>query len=372
MLSRLVEEARGSLPSSGAGRHRSAPGAATMLQRDPTVAPAPAAAESYTLTLSDGVHANVSKADAVALLVGAQASLQRAVDLDEGYWAEVNKGRLSFFGAIGGALTDLAGQDFPGYAETWAEADNALIAARRELRAQNVTGAGEQLRVANAAYEKGKARWHAYVAQLEQAGTRAQVGTVVVAVVAIAVIASGGAAAAALTPVAGGAGAGGAVVGGGVGGAAALGATVPVDAAAAGVATTGVVGGGGAVVGGGAGVGSAAALGTTVPVAAGGGGTVAAGAVGTATAVGVGGATADAVVGAAIADTSAALTSGGAAAATATAEGMSVGLLEAVYGRLAPVLAMNAPFTTTEARALKQVADIVFEVWKRKAGFGAP
>jgi hypothetical protein len=74
-------------------------------------------------------------------------------------------------------------------------------------------------------------------------------------------------------------------------------------------------------------------------------------------------------LGVAIADTSAALSSGGVAAATATAEGMSVGVLEAVYSRLVIVLGMNAPLVSREAQALKQVADIVFEVWHRKIGF---
>jgi hypothetical protein len=48
---------------------------------------------------------------------------------------------------------------------------------------------------------------------------------------------------------------------------------------------------------------------------------------------------------------------------------MSVGLLEAVYGRLAAVLAMNAPLVSKEAQAIKAVADIIFEVWHRKVGF---
>jgi hypothetical protein len=352
------------------------------VQRDPnTLAPAAAPAETYTLTLTDGVHTNITKIEALALLSGAEASLKRGVDFNAGEWGEINKSRLSFFGAIGGALTDLAGKNFPSYEETWAGVDNALIKARQELRAGNVKGAGDQLVAANAAYEKGKARWDAYKAQLENAGTRAQIGIAVVAVVAVAVFVTGGlitapAAAAAGTGGAGAAGAagvaggGGVVAGGGVGGAAALGATAPVDAAAAGLATTGVAGGGGAVVGGGAGAGSAAALGTTAAAGGSGAGTaVAAGAAGTATAVGVGGATADAIVGAAIADTSAALSSGGVAAATATAEGMSVGVLEAVYSRLVIVLGMNAPLVSKEAQALKQVADIVFEVWHRKVGF---
>jgi hypothetical protein len=63
------------------------------------------------------------------------------------------------------------------------------------------------------------------------------------------------------------------------------------------------------------------------------------------------------------------MTSGGTAAATATAEGLSVGVLEAAYARLVPILALNAPFTTAEARALKQLADVIFEVMRRKQGF---
>ena len=83
-------------------------------------------------------------------------------------------------------------------------------------------------------------------------------------------------------------------------------------------------------------------------------------------------ATADAIASAAIADTTAAMSTGGPAAATAAAEGMSVGVLEAAYARLVPVLTLNAPFTTAEARALKQVADIIFDVMRRKQGFPRP
>lgn len=74
----------------------------SLVQRDTAPPPPmPDTAETFTLTLTDGVHANVSKADALGLLGGAAESLQRGVDQDSGYWAEVNKGRLSFFGAIG-------------------------------------------------------------------------------------------------------------------------------------------------------------------------------------------------------------------------------------------------------------------------------
>jgi hypothetical protein len=87
----------------------------------------PKGEDRYTLTLSDGIRDNLTKDQAMGVLNDAAASQERALSLYSGEWAEVNKGRLSFFGAIGGALVDLAGQNFPSYEETWKDADNAMI-----------------------------------------------------------------------------------------------------------------------------------------------------------------------------------------------------------------------------------------------------
>ena len=285
-------------------------------------------AETYTLTLSDGQHPNLSQQDAIALLTGAEQSLHRALDRrSSGEWAEVNKSRTTFWGALGGTLVDLAGKNFPNYDESWGPAENAMIAVRHALTAHDVKAAGDQLQTANAAYEKGKAQWIAYKNQLDDAGTKAYEEIAVTAVVAVAVIATGGLVAEAVVPAAG--------VGGGV-----------------------VVGGG---------VATEAALATTVPVAV--TATEGAAAVGTVTEVGVGGATADAIVNAAFQDATTAFMTAGAEAATATAEGMSVSVLEGVIARLTIICGANYPFTTVEAQAFRQLLDVLPVVWKGKAGF---
>jgi len=352
--------------------------AAGYVQRDAAAAPAPAAVAAeptYSLTLTDGEHANLSKAEALKLLSDVHGQLSRSVDLYRGEWAEINKSRTTFFGAVGGALTDLAGQAFPTYDKLWAALDNAVDASRAALRSQDVQGAANKLKETDAEYRKAMDTWGSYKNQIDSAGTKAQIGVGVAAVVAVAVIATGGAIAApAAAAGGGGAGAGGAVVGGGVGGAAALGATAPVDVAAAGTATTVAAGGGGAAAGGvvvGGGAGGSAAVATTVAAdaAAASTGTGAAAATGTATAAGVGGATADGIVTATIQDTTAALASGGPAAAAEFAAAQSVGILEAAYARLAVILVANAPFTSRELQIMKQVADIIFKVWHDRQGF---
>jgi hypothetical protein len=85
--------------------------------------------------------------------------------------------------------------------------------------------------------------------------------------------------------------------------------------------------------------------------------------------VGVGGATADAIVNAAFQDATTAFMTSGAGAATATAEGMSVSVLEGVISRLTIICAANYPFTTVEAQAFRQLLDVLTTVWKGKAGF---
>jgi hypothetical protein len=235
-----------------------------------------------------GIHADLSKSDALTLLSNAYDSLQFALSYAEGEYKIISQDRQTFFGAIGSTLTDLFGKDFPTYDATWAEADDGLVRSKQALVAQDVKSAGDQLRQAHDAYEKGKATWEAYKAQLQDSGARAQVGVVVVAVVAVvavAVVAAAGAAGAAGAGAGAGAG-GGAVVGGGVATPTALATTVPFEAAGAGA--------------GAAGAGASPLAASVAPAAAGG-----------ATAVGVGGATVDAIVQVALDDSRAALTSGG-------------------------------------------------------------
>ena len=377
-LSRLVTPR----PPGDAGRETA------LLQRDPAAAApatdaAPAAPDAYTLNLSDGVHENLSKPDAIGLLANAKGTLQQAVDFNKGEWAIVNESRTTFFGAIGGALTDLAGKNFPTYDETWGPAEDALIRAQQALRAQDVKAAGDELRTANDAYEKGKAKWLAYKAQLDSAEGRAEIGIAVVAVVAVVVIVGGAA-------LVGGAAAGTAgVTAAAVGGDAALAATVPVDAAvagtaatvpldaaAAGTATTVAAGGTGTAAAGGTGAAvaatvpvDAAAAGTATTVAVGGTGAGATAGAATLAGVTAGGATADAVATATIADVGAAMTEGGPTAAAAAADACEQGTLSYTYDYLARILVANAPFTTPEAQFLKSIADVVFAAWKRKAGF---
>jgi hypothetical protein len=86
-----------------------------------------------------------------------------------------------------------------------------------------------------------------------------------------------------------------------------------------------------------------------------------------------GGETANAVAGAAIADTAGAMTSGGAAGATAVAQAMPVTVLEGAMAQLSAVIyanQANPAVTATELAVLKEIFDILQAVWKGKIGLG--
>jgi hypothetical protein len=383
----------------------------------------PKGEDRYTLTLSDGIRDNLTKDQAMGVLNDAAGSQERALSLYSGEWAEVNKGRLSFFDAIGGALVDLAGQNFPSYEETWKDADNAMIEVRKAQRIQDVKSLAENLKTAHDAYKKGNDKWSSYKTQLDSAALKAQVGIVVVAVIAVVVIATGGAAAAALAPEAGvgaggaagagglgvtgaggGVGAGGGIAGGttavgtgtgvaagtGTGGTVVMGGA-PTIAAGAGGTTAAAGAGGGTVVMGGAptiaaGAGGAGAGGGAVVGATTGGGAVVGGGVGGSIATGAtipaaAGTIAGVTEGGLVAEETARAATGlvirtvaaeGATGGTAVAQGMSVWTLEAVMARLSILIGANAPLASKELDMLKLAFDVVNAVWKGKAGLPGP
>src|SRR5262245_51610797 len=119
------------------------PGSASagLIQRDdsPGAAAAPAApAELYNIKLTDGEHNNLSKQDAIAVLADVARKFRSAYEFAFNEWAIVNKQRTSFWGAIGGSISDLAGKEFPDYGTTWGPAYNELVAAERAVRAGDV------------------------------------------------------------------------------------------------------------------------------------------------------------------------------------------------------------------------------------------
>jgi len=315
------------------------------VHRTADTAGAPPAEETYSLTMSDGPHENVSKAEALRLLARSEAGLASAVEWSRGEWAQVNESRQTLLGLLGATITDLAGRNFPTYADTWAEADRELIEARRELRAGNVATAGEHLRQANVAFERGKATWTAYQAQLGHAETRAYEGIAVTAVLAVVIIAGSSIAVQSIAM------------------ATATGATVGTGAAIASpLATTGTAIGTGAAV-----ASPLAATGAAVasPLATT-GAAVGLTAAGTTTAVGIGEATADAIVTAAVEDAGAALAEGGAEAAEATMKAWSWELFQAVGGRIistlnTPLLRLAMP--ASQWAMLQQLSPIVGRLW---------
>jgi len=235
----------------------------------------------YNITLSTGTRDNLTEGEAIAALNESYDSMQRNLELYEGEHKMIKQNRdTDAFIGVGGFLTDLFGEDFPDVA-MWDEPRMHLARARTALWTKNIEGAGNELAAANSSFQKCKEKWLSYKEQLPNAGTKAQVGVVVIAVLAVVVIVATGGTAGAGAAAAGegGTAAGGAAAAGGTaaeGGAAAAGgvaaggeAAAAGGAAAGGTAAGGTAAGGGAAAAGGVvvggGVTTAATAATTLP-----------------------------------------------------------------------------------------------------------
>jgi len=225
----------------------------------------------YNITLSTGTRDNLTEGEAISVLNEAYESTQRDLELYEGEHKLIKQNRdTDTFIGVGGFLTDLFGEDFPDVA-MWDEPRMHLARARTALWTKNIEAAGNHLAAAHSSYQKCKEKWLSYKEQLPNAGTKAQVGVVVIAVIAVVVIlATGGTAGGAAAAGEGGTAAGGTAAGGTAAGGTAAGGTAAGGTAAGGTAAAGgeaaAAGGtaaGGVVVGGG--VTTAATAATTLP-----------------------------------------------------------------------------------------------------------
>ena len=223
----------------------------------------------YNITLSTGSRDNLTEGEAIVLLNEAYESLQRDLELYEGEHKMIKQNRdTDAFIGVGGFLTDLFGEDFPDVA-MWDEPKGHLARARAALWTKNIEAAGNHLAAANSSYRKCKEKWLSYKEQLPNAGTKAQVGVVVIAVIAVVVVvatagvAGGGAAAGGGTAAGGTTAGGGAAAGGAAAGEVAAGGAAAGGTAAGGGAAAGGAAAGGVVVGGG--VSTAATAATTLP-----------------------------------------------------------------------------------------------------------
>jgi hypothetical protein len=235
------------------------------------------AEKRYKITLSTGTRDNLTEGEAIVVLNEAHDSLSRDLELYEGEHKMIKQNRdTDAFIGVGGFLTDLFGEDFPDVA-MWDEPRGHLARARTALWTKNFEAAGSELAAAHSSYQKCKETWLSYKEQLPNAGTKAQVGVVVIAVLAVViVIATGGTAAGAAAgegTAAGGTAAGGTAAGGTAAGGTAAGGTAAGGAAAGGTAAGGTAAGGSAAAGGtaaggvvvGGGVTTAATAATTLP-----------------------------------------------------------------------------------------------------------
>ena len=149
--------------------------------------------ERYTLTMTDGVHQELTKEAALGLLNQNYGYIQREFDLYRGEWDMIQKNRKTLFGAVGGWLTDLGGSDFPTYAECWDPAEHDLLDAHKGLYDKDVKAAAEALKKSFSSLIKGEAVFKAYKDQLDDAGKTAERQIEFAAIVAVTVIAVGGA-----------------------------------------------------------------------------------------------------------------------------------------------------------------------------------